>query len=752
MPHVHDATTRLIPAVEQHAVGGVSRMRAAAGGLWPFLLVLAVPVALYLVNPAWLYTPPGWLDSWVPVGLGLNYTDPTIANADYKISRLPWNLLEFIVRHSLRENLAQIVLQFSLIAASVAAAARIGRMLLQPLGGYVLMLMMAAFPLVTAAAFRGGSDYQNALAFPLFLTVLATLSSITAGNGRRVGLWVGVAMSSLLCVDTMYVQMLPYVVLLTAAVMTVRGMGPRELRSLVKWVILGGGACVASLMVVHAAVGRGFFFFLPEWRFVLSMLGNSAKDVWWQPLDAAALRGAPHLAFLFVSGAVALVEVVWLAALDQQADARRVQLAIHGGFLIELAIWTGWQLFGHHTTLLPVYFAHPLYGPACLSIAAVVSRHVGAVDRRLARGAMIALPLTCFVALVGSAQLLAGVRARDGAPFAVSALMLLALYGAMALVRALRHETSAANPVLAGTAQVCAVVLLLPLTFASTAPGYLYAPTPCRFYPDFNRFVIESSHRLQRQTPHATSVFVWASPDDTMAVSPPCRPFWTGEVEDVAISFMKLSHTYLYDWKPHMTPAAGIPSDRLRRIGADPDSVVAVVASDRRYADILRARFESAGVAMTASGQLRAGTRSELPSIFLLVPVDARIAADISTQLKTNPATASSDIDVTVDHGVARLSGLADSDAARQRAVALARGAKGVTDVASHIGIRTEVIQDVRAALASDPLVGRIPIDVRALHTTITLVSDKTNQEQRTRALELARAAAGVIPVEDHMK
>jgi osmotically-inducible protein OsmY len=428
-----------------------------------------------------------------------------------------------------------------------------------------------------------------------------------------------------------------------------------------------------------------------------------------------------------------------------------LQLAIHGGFLVELAIWTTWQLFGHHTTLLPVYFAHPLYGPACLSVATVVSRHVGAVDRRVARVAVVVLPLACIIALVDSTRLLGAVRAHIGSPFAVSATLLL-FYAALALVRPPRSQPPRRHAVLAGSSSVCAVVFLLPLTFASTAPDYLYAPTPCRLYPDFNRFIIESSQYLRRQTPHASSVFVWASPDDRMAVSPPCRPFWTGAVEEVADSFLKVSHTYLYDWKPHMTPAADVPLDRLRQIGSDPDSVVAVVSSDHTFADTMRARFESAGVTMNEAGQLHADTAAGLPSIFLLVPADARLATDIKRQLNADPTTASSDVDIDVRHGVARLSGLADSDAARQRAFALARAVKGVTDVTSDVRIRAEVIRDVKGALAADPLVGRIPIDVQSMHGTIALVGDKTNQQERTRALQVARAAAGVVPVEDCMK
>jgi hypothetical protein len=201
-----------------------------------------------------------------------------------------------------------------------------------------------------------------------------------------------------------------------------------------------------------------------------------------------------------------------------------------------------------------------------------------------------------------------------------------------------------------------------------------------------------------------------------------------------------------------MARAAEVPLDRLRLVGADPDSVVAVVSSDRTFADAMRLRFETAGVTMDEVGELGADGTAELPSIYLLAPVDARLAAGIRGQLRTDPTTASSDIDLAVGHRVVRLWGLADSDAARQRAFTLARTFKGVSDVMNEVRIRGQVIREIKDALAADSLVGRIPIDVQSIHANIVLVSDKTNQEQRTRALQVARAAAGVVPVEDHMK
>jgi hyperosmotically inducible protein len=132
---------------------------------------------------------------------------------------------------------------------------------------------------------------------------------------------------------------------------------------------------------------------------------------------------------------------------------------------------------------------------------------------------------------------------------------------------------------------------------------------------------------------------------------------------------------------------------------------------------------------------------------------DASVAADVKSRLKADPATASSQIDVTVSHGEARLTGVADSPAQRERAFTVARSVKGVTSVENDIRFAdAKLVQDVKQALAGDPVVGTIPIEVQSTNGVVSLVSDKTNQDERTRIVQIARAVPGVLSVEDNMK
>ena len=129
----------------------------------------------------------------------------------------------------------------------------------------------------------------------------------------------------------------------------------------------------------------------------------------------------------------------------------------------------------------------------------------------------------------------------------------------------------------------------------------------------------------------------------------------------------------------------------------------------------------------------------------LLITVDSRLAAD--------PVTAMLGLDISVTRGVVRLEGEVNSSAQRRRAIDLARAITGVKDVIDAMYPGDDAITTaVRQALASDSLVGRIPITVTTRQGTVQLISDQTGKEDRIRAVEIAAHVEGVRKVEDLMR
>lgn len=62
------------------------------------------------------------------------------------------------------------------------------------------------------------------------------------------------------------------------------------------------------------------------------------------------------------------------------------------------------------------------------------------------------------------------------------------------------------------------------------------------------------------------------------------------------------------------------------------------------------------------------------------------------------------------------------------------------------------LVSRVKEALAADPLLGDVPIDVTSMNGVVQLSSDQTNAEHRARAVEVTASVAGVLKVEDRMR
>ena len=127
------------------------------------------------------------------------------------------------------------------------------------------------------------------------------------------------------------------------------------------------------------------------------------------------------------------------------------------------------------------------------------------------------------------------------------------------------------------------------------------------------------------------------------------------------------------------------------------------------------------------------------------IAVDQRLSADAET--------APLSLDISITRGVVRLAGEVASREQSRHAVELARSVDGVKDVVDDMHLSDEtIVAAVKRALAADPLVGRVPIEVDANGGHIRLMSDQTDKDQRARAMELAAKVDGVRQVEDRMR
>jgi osmotically-inducible protein OsmY len=122
-------------------------------------------------------------------------------------------------------------------------------------------------------------------------------------------------------------------------------------------------------------------------------------------------------------------------------------------------------------------------------------------------------------------------------------------------------------------------------------------------------------------------------------------------------------------------------------------------------------------------------------------------------QLASDPTTTGLKLRVAVSTGVATVSGDVTGRAQEQQVVAIVRRTSGIQDVINDLQIDDEVIATrVRQALKSDPAVATVPVAIMSDDGIVTLRSDRTNADQRTRMVKIASGIDGVVSVVDDMK
>jgi hyperosmotically inducible periplasmic protein len=132
---------------------------------------------------------------------------------------------------------------------------------------------------------------------------------------------------------------------------------------------------------------------------------------------------------------------------------------------------------------------------------------------------------------------------------------------------------------------------------------------------------------------------------------------------------------------------------------------------------------------------------------------DPAIQTAVDSQLAVDSVTAPLSVDISVTQGVVRLAGEVQSREQQRRAVALARGIRGVKDVVDEMYLSdATIVTAVKKTLAADPLVGRVPIEVDSSGGNIRLMSEQTNKDERARAVEISSTVDGVKHVEDRLR
>lgn len=169
-----------------------------------------------------------------------------------------------------------------------------------------------------------------------------------------------------------------------------------------------------------------------------------------------------------------------------------------------------------------------------------------------------------------------------------------------------------------------------------------------------------------------------------------------------------------------------------------------------------------------------AGCDSPKPDVQLVVPApattsvgtkidDGVVTAKVKSALLADPDVKSSDVKVETRNGEVMLSGFVNNMTQMDRALLVARGVQGVTDVANKMTLKdgaatvgnavddTIITAKIKSALLADPNIKSVDIAVVTRKGEVQLSGFVDNQTQIDHASDLTRAVEGVKLVTNEM-
>jgi osmotically-inducible protein OsmY len=150
---------------------------------------------------------------------------------------------------------------------------------------------------------------------------------------------------------------------------------------------------------------------------------------------------------------------------------------------------------------------------------------------------------------------------------------------------------------------------------------------------------------------------------------------------------------------------------------------------------------------------------------------DMGITTKVKSRLDTDRTLNSSQIQVSTKNKVVTLSGPVDSAGSKEKAVGIARGSEGVTDVVDNLSVSTAVAampasaagtnaapddsaitQAVKRNLQAKPETASEPVNVQTEGGVVTLTGTVKTPAEKDQVVQIARGTEGVQRVEDKIQ
>jgi hypothetical protein len=553
-------------------------------------ILCCIPLLQAAINDGWIYSSVGGFDSWVYFGYGLNYADPNYLDNNYKISRLPWILLEFVSRKVFDPVIASWILQIGSLALGSASLYLLFVRTLDRRSAFLGAAIFAAYPFAHSS---GGGDYHNTIAGSLY-ALTWWLAVRAAGFSSPLRLFsTGGAAALTVHSNIVFVNLLPIVALHYFWSQPRFDKNSQSRLRALMWPAIGATVITFLLGLCNKSVGRGSVFFIDQFHIAFAtVLDSSNQKPFYHSWSNGWYGNAPYIGFF-----TGIFVFAILSLFMPKVRAHRQPFVYCASFVFAGSIWLFWQLLGQ-TALDWQHFAYPLVFPLIGFVAAMFAIWTQTAELKLG-------PKLLFVGIIigGIASFSTAFELGWLNPSMIIALVLGLSFGGF-LIFSPRNAR-----VWAGAA---ALTLAMAFSMSYYSSPAFYALSRCALPRSFER-AIDLAHRLIRSKKEANSlsfgqVFLWAEKFQrpTIDVSPVKPPGWIDPIsydgcqETTSFSAFEpslastLGFTYVEPpWGAENTDA--IPAQSLERLTSTGGLVVFITDNPERVERLRQRISEEAG-------------------------------------------------------------------------------------------------------------------------------------------------------------
>jgi hypothetical protein len=377
---------------------------------WLSILTLSlIPIILALVNQEWMFTRAGEDDPWWYISLGyFYYKDPLLASNSYKISRVPWILVESFIRHLFTPTTAAIVLTLIIvIPGSIGFYLLVSRFFRKEIG-FISAALLSTYSYYMVSR---SPDYHNAAGSLFFIWSLYFLTLAVQSKNRQRGWFFVCGAVYGLAVHSEFFVLGCFPAMILQFVMLNWAGKKRPVLQAVLFGLLGFLATTGLLGLAAVLSGRSFFFFMNQIIFLNRYSGSGrffyrpGNSGW--PLQAKYLA-LPVAAFLFAVGWT-IKDAIKFLRLHLSVDSRSwQQLSLSLQMTLVGIIWLALELLKKEA-LVNYYYVNPVYIYAFLVFAGFLGM---GWSERISPIILGAVPLAICLSLVFSDRIFGAIGSR----------------------------------------------------------------------------------------------------------------------------------------------------------------------------------------------------------------------------------------------------------------------------------------------------------------------------------------------------